>query len=143
MTSPFPQEDSTDLSPDLIKDFIEIQKQKTINEARQLQLKEKQLELTARQTERALDHQASYLSALPLENRKTITRIAWVTSLIIVIFLGFLTTWICLGKEDFAYKFLQGIGYVLTTAFGYWIGNKRRKEKEATDKLDEAEIVEA
>jgi hypothetical protein len=142
MTSQNPQEDSTpDLSPELIKDFIEIQKQKAINEARQLQLQEKEIELSANYAEKALDHHARYLLAQPVESRKTITRIGWVTSLIIIIFLGFITTWICMGKDQFAYKFLQGISYVVTTAIGYWAGSRRRKEKDTTDKIDDAEIV--
>lgn len=133
-----------DLTPELLKDFIEVQKQKTLNDARELQLKEKELEFGAKHAEKALDHQALYLSKRPSEDRKTLTRLGWVTGLLLIAVMGFLTTWICLGKEQFAYKFLQGAGYIMTTALGYWLGNKNRSKKEdrENDTTNDAVIVE-
>jgi hypothetical protein len=135
------QKPNIDLTPEILKDFIEVQKQKTINDAKELHIREKELELSARQTEKAMDHQAMYLSNRPTENRKTLTRIGWVAGLLLVAVLGFLTTWICLGKEQFAYKFLQGSGYIITTVLGYWLGSKNKKENKEDDNVNEAEVV--
>lgn len=135
------QKPNIDLTPEILKDFIEVQKQKTINEAKELHLREKDLELSARQTEKAMDHQAMFLSNRPAENRKTLTRIGWVAGLLLVTILGFLTTWICLGKEQFAYKFLQGSGYIITTIVGYWLGSKNKKEDKEDTNVNDAEVV--
>jgi hypothetical protein len=58
--------------------------------------------------------------------------------------MGFLTVWICLDKEEFAYKFLQGAGYVVTTILGYWLGskNKNKKEGKDDDEINNAEVIE-
>jgi hypothetical protein len=135
------QKPSIDFSPEILKDIIEVQKQKTINDAKELHLRERELELSARQTEKAMDHQAQYLSKRPAENRKTITRLGWVIGLLLVAVLGFLTTWICLGKEQFAYKFLQGSGYIITTVVGYWLGSKNKKEDKEDQNVNDAEVV--
>jgi hypothetical protein len=76
------QKPNIDLTPEILKEFIEVQKQKTINDAKELHIREKELELSARQTEKAMDHQALYLSKKPGENRKTFTRIGWVVGLL-------------------------------------------------------------
>jgi hypothetical protein len=136
------QKPNIDLTPELLRDFIEIQKQKTVNDAKDLQLKEKQLELGARQAEKAMDHQALYLSNRPAENRKTLTRLGWIVGLLLITVMGFLTTWICLDKEQFAYKFLQGSGYIITTVLGYWLGNKNKKEEKGNASINDAEVVE-
>lgn len=136
------QKPNIDLTPEILKDFIEVQKQKTINDAKELHLREKELELSARQTEKAMDHQALYLSKRPAENRKTLTRIGWVVGLLLIAVMGFLTTWIFLGKEQFAYKFLQGSGYVITTILGYWLGSKNKKDDKGNSDVNNAEVVE-
>ena len=130
-----------DLTPEIIRDFIEVQKQKTINDAKEIHLREKELELSARQTEKMMDHQALYLSRKPTENRKTLTRLGWIVGLLLVAVMGFLTAWICLGKEQFAYKFLQGSGYIITTVLGYWLGSKNKKEDKDDDNVKDAEVV--
>ncbi|OQP68096.1 hypothetical protein [Niastella populi] len=135
------QKPNIDLTPEILKDFIEVQKQKTINETKELHLREKELELSARETEKAMDHQAQYLANRPAENRKTLTRIGWVVGLLLIAILGFLTTWICLGKEQFAYKFLQGSGYLITTILGYWLGSKNKKEDKEDPNISDAEVV--
>jgi len=132
-----------DLTPELLREFIEVQKQKTVNDAKELQLKERQLELNAKYAERTLDHQVFYLSHKPAENRKTLAKIGWIVGLLLVVVMGFLTTWICLGKEQFAYKFLQGSGYIITTALGYWLGSKNKsiKNDKANNGINDAEVV--
>lgn len=135
------QKPNIDLTPEILKDFIEVQKQKSINDAKELHLREKELELSARQTEKAMDHQAMYMSKRPAENRKTLTRIGWVVGLLLIAVMGFLTTWIFLGKEQFAYKFLQGSGYIITTILGYWLGSKNKKEDKGDSNVNEAEVI--
>lgn len=132
-----------DLTPEILKDFIEVQKQKSLNEAKELQFKEKQLELNAKHAQRVMDHQVFYLTNRPVETRKTLTRLAWIIGLLSIIVMGFLTTWICLDKEQFAYKFLQGAGYIITTGLGYWLGTKNKDAKGGKDDNDinNAEVV--
>lgn len=90
---------------------------------------------------KAMDHQAMYMSKRPAENRKTLTRIGWVVGLLLIAVMGFLTTWIFLGKDQFAYKFLQGSGYIITTILGYWLGSKNKKEDKGDSNVNDAEVV--
>ena len=46
-----------ELTPELLKDFIEVQRQKTLNDAKEIQMKQRQLEINAKYAERNLDHQ--------------------------------------------------------------------------------------
>ena len=122
-----------EVSPEIMRDLIDTQKQKALNEAKEIQLREKELELSARQTERSLDHQALYIKNLPAENRKTLASIGWLVGALILLILGFLTIWLFIGKDQFAYKFLQGAGYFLTTAVGYWAGNREKRRKSTSE----------
>jgi hypothetical protein len=132
-----------ELTPELLNDFIEVQRQKTLNDAKEIQMKQRQLEINAKYAERNLDHQVYYLSHKPAENRKTLARLGWVVGLLLIVVMGFLTTWICLGKEQFAYKFLQGTGYIITTGLGYWLGSKNKplKNDKSNNGVNDAEIV--
>jgi hypothetical protein len=132
-----------DLTPELLKEFIEVQKQKTLNDAKEIQIKERQLEINAKYAERNLDHQVYYLSSRPAENRKTLAKAGWVVGLLLVVVMGFLTAWICLGKEQFAFKFLQGAGYIITTGLGYWLGSKNKtlKHDKPNSAINDAEVV--
>lgn len=118
-----------DLSPDIIKQFLDNQGQQLLIEAEEFKLRQKELELSARQSDKALDYQAKYFERLPSENRKTITRIGWIVGLAMVAILAFVTFWLYIGQEEFAQKFLGLMGYVATTALGF-LGGRYTKKKD-------------
>jgi hypothetical protein len=133
-----------DLPKELIPDFIEIQKLKMLNESKKLQLKEKEMDYVSKYSEKMLDHHIQMMNQGSLENRKSFTRLGLIVGILTLIVLGFLTAWICLGKEQFAFKFLQGMAYLLSTVLGYWIGikSKARKSEKKQVAAEQAETVE-
>lgn len=132
-----------DLSVEAVNQILETQKLKVLNEAREISLREKELEFTAKHAEKSLDHQAELLKKQPQENRKTFTRFFWVVGGLVFIFLGFLTLWLYLGKDEFAFKFLQAAGYIITTVIGYLAGNyEKKKGNKANHKSDDIEDIE-
>lgn len=137
-------ENFNDLSPEAITQLLEIHKQKALNEAKKLHLKEKQLDYGAKYSEKIVDSQVLIMNQRPIEIRKTFTKIGWVISMFVIVILAFLTVWIWMGRDEFAIKFLQGAGYLLTTAIGYWLGAKNRTKnvEKNESNFTEAEIVE-
>jgi hypothetical protein len=129
--------------PDLaiVEQFLKTQHQKALNEAEEIKLKSKELDLHSRYAEKALDHQQKFLASKPSENRKTLTRIGYIVGGIVLLFLGFISFCLYLDKEDFAGKFLQVLSYVLTTGLGYYFGTLKNKKSNSDKDIQEAEIV--
>lgn len=134
-----------DISPDLLQHWIETQKIKALNETKEIQLREKELEFSAKNAEKAMDLQAKHLASLPSEGRKTMTRMALIVGFIILIFLTAVTIWLVMGKEQFANDFLKGISYVVTSILSYLIGKAQRgkKNKQQVDDTEDAHVIDS
>lgn len=126
----------------VMEQFIDNQRLTLQNEATELRLREKQLELNAKQAEKIIDVQADLVKNQEKEKRKTATRYAYIGSGVLAIIFGFILYCLQLGKEDFVLKFIQIIGYLLTTLGGYYFGRKSKSEVAKREiKFDEAEII--
>ncbi len=86
---------------------------------------------------KSLELQKAVLENQGKDFRMTITRFAYIAFwflLLILLFIGF-----CLwsNKDAFAYKFCQGISYVITTVLGYIFGSrsatKNKKDQSNSD----------
>ena len=66
------------LDPETIRAFVESQQLELQNEAMRLKIREKELDVNASYAKESLKLQAAYLDKKPEEERKTITRIAWI-----------------------------------------------------------------
>ena len=124
-----------------IEQLVKTQYQKALNEAEELKLKSKELEVNARIAEKSIDDQSRIISSRPEETRKTLTRIAYIIGGFALLILIFLSLCLFLGKDDFAYSFLKGMGYVVTTGLGYWAGRQKGKKNGNDGGVPEAEIV--
>lgn len=87
-------DNKSDIPPndEIIQQFIENQKAQLLNDAEELKLRYKELEINSRLAEKSMELQAAYLSKKPIEGRKTITRLAYITAglvLILFIFIGY------------------------------------------------------
>lgn len=125
----------------LLAQFVEIQSQKLRNEARELQLKEKDIEFQARYAEKLLAHQAEIEKNRPKENRKSITRVAYIVIAIIIIILVFFAYCIQQNKEDFILKLIQILGYFATTALGYYFGKKSKGDGNGSNTTSSVEEI--
>lgn len=138
------QQGRPQLNDDIIQKFLENQKAQLYNEAEELKLRHKELEVNSKLAEKSMELQAAHLSKQPSEGRKNITRIAYIAGglmLLLFIFVGFC---LYLDKDNFIISFLKNAGYVLTTGMGYWFGRRVGKEKERdkpSDVIDEVEVV--
>jgi Flp pilus assembly protein TadB len=132
---------NTDLDPDIVKSWLQQQGLKLQIEQQRNEYDNKKLELDGKLAEKSIEHNAEILKAQPAENRKTITRLFWIVFGILVLVFGVLTLWLFIGKEEFAYKFLQGISYFATTAIGYYAGNSRKKSKEDNSEITDANVI--
>lgn len=130
--APFPTTDQLDK-------FIYLQKLKYQNESRELFIREKDLDHQAKYANRLLEHQAEIEKQRPGENRKTLSRFAWIFVGITILFMLFAGFCIYLNKEDFLYSLLKGLGYVITTLTGYIFGKKahHRDKKSLADDVQE------
>jgi ABC-type dipeptide/oligopeptide/nickel transport system permease component len=134
----------TQLDPSVIKAIVEQQGQKLQVELQRLKVDEKRLDQDARLAEKSMQYQAEFLKAQPSENRKTLTRIAYVVGGIVVIFLSFLGFLVYTGNKDFADSFLKFITYLVTSIVSFWIGKKsvsQKSSKNNSSDIEDAEII--
>ena len=78
-----------DLPKELIPDFIEIQKLKTLDESKKLHLKEKEMDYVSKYSEQMLDRHIQMMNQGSLENRRTFTRLGLIAGILILIVLRF------------------------------------------------------
>lgn len=136
---------AAEISTEDISKWIDNQSQLAKNEAANIALRHKEIENNARLAEKAMDYQAELLKRRPGENRKTITRIAWIAGAIIIVFLAFLVSLLYMGHEKFAEYFLQGISYVFVSVISYFVGKKNKAKSDngsnGNDFVQDADIV--
>ncbi len=134
-----------ELPPEIISQFIKNQEQKLLIDAQELKLKEKDLDNQHKYAEKTLDIQADLLKQRPLENRKTITRIAYITASFFLIFLIFFVVCLYLNKDQLVYKMIDVITYVITSVVSYYFGKSSQRNKDDSSSQGgylEAEIIE-
>ena len=125
--APIPQ-----LDQETIKSIVETQLVEVQNEALRLKLKERELDLNAEYAKESLKHQAEFLAKRPIEERKTITRVAWIVLGFTSLLLGFVVFCLLCGEREFITKVLKGLGYLVTTALGYYLGQKSKDSSKST-----------
>jgi hypothetical protein len=132
------------LTPKLAEKFLETQKQQLLNEATELRIREKEIDINARLGEKSMELQADYLKAKPSENRKTITRFAYIVGGLTLLIFALIFGCLYLNKEDFLITLIEKVGYVVTTGMGYWFGKKSNEPKNKTidDEIEDANVVE-
>jgi len=115
------------LPEDAIAQFLKTQQQNALNEAREIALREKELELNARYAEKSLELQAKHLANKPGEARKSFTRLGYIIGAFLIIILLFIGYCLYIKQEEFVLKFFQIIGYFITTGLGYYFGKNSSK----------------
>lgn len=133
----------TELNEEIIKSIIDQQSRRLQLDESRLRLEEKRVEQDGKFAEQSLKFNAEILKATPGETRKTATRLAWIIGGFVVLGLGFLTWWIHLGKEEFAYKFLQGLSYLATSVLSFLAGQKIKFKKgdNKSSEIEDAEVI--
>lgn len=116
-----------------LEHFVKTQQQKLLNEAEEIKLKGREIELHSKYAEKALDHQAKHLASKPVEQRKTITRVALIIGALVLIFMGFIALCLYMGKDEFILQFLHIASYFLTTLIGYYFGKQGHRKGEQSD----------
>ena len=132
-----------ELSPDLIRQFLENQKQELTNQAQSNRLQEKQIDANVRLAEKQMEIQGDLLKQKPSETRSTFNLFAiWVVAIILII-LGFLVICIYLGKDEFALNFFGKFMYLVIAVISYLAGKKSSSKPGQVEKerFDDAEIV--
>lgn len=128
----------------LLEKFVETQLIRVKNESKELELKSKDMDYQYRHADKLLSHQAEYLKTKPTEHRKTVTRIAWILGLILIIFLVFIGFCLYLGKDQFILNMLHGLSYFVLSALSYIAGKKsgNSKKSKSGQNDDYEEVVE-
>jgi hypothetical protein len=104
---------------------LELQNQKTENEIRL-----KEIEANTRLAEKSLEIQKDVLTNQGKDFRMSITRIGWIGGSILIILLTFLGFCLWAGKDQFAYKFGQGLALLITNFLSYLAGRKTKPKTE-------------
>jgi hypothetical protein len=134
------------LPANVIEQFLKTQHLNAMNEAEEIKLRSKEIDLQARFAEKSLEIQAQIISNKPSEGRKTVTRLAYIIGGFLTIFFSFVGYCLYIGKDQFVLQFLQIIGYFITTALGYYFGRTKTKNEKSdsqsiTSTISDAEIV--
>jgi len=113
----------------VLAQMLEVQLLKAKNESRELEIRSKEIDHQAQYANNSLKHQAEFLKNRPNENRKTMTRFAYIVFAFVVLFVIMVSICLYLNKEAFLITLLKGFGYVITTLGGYWAGKKSKHGK--------------
>jgi len=126
-----------------VEKIIDLQISRVQNEAKELELKEKEMDHNAKLAHKSIELQAKIEESRPAENRKTITRLGYIVGGLMVVCMLFMIACLYLNKEEFLYSFVKGVGYIITTGIGYFAGKKSSKPHDSkTHKYDDAEMIE-
>ncbi len=140
-SNPKQNNQSVNLSDESFKEFLAVQKQKVQNEAKDLHLREREMDHSAKLAAQSLQLQAEHLKSKPGELRKVLWTFGSIGLLSLLIVMTFLAVCLYLGKDDFANTFWTGITYVATTLFGFLVGRKSKKIKGSNNRQPEAEVI--
>jgi hypothetical protein len=105
------------LPENVIDRLVKTQYQKALNEAEQIKLRIRNIDHQADYAKKFLEYQTQIINNQPGEHRKTVTRYGYITVMILLVFLGFITTCLYIGKEEFIRYFLQIVSYIIVSAF--------------------------
>lgn len=144
---------SSEISNDLAREFLELQKVSLENKALELKFEDKRIQLerermkhNAELAHKSLDYQREHLNAQIPEQRKRITVYLVFGLLVLLIVFGFMWGCIYLGKEDMALKVFLGLAAIVTHYITYRFGQSKG-ESEALKQRDplpveDAEVIE-
>ncbi|MGJ1362902.1 hypothetical protein ACR79B_20680 [Sphingobacterium spiritivorum] len=123
-------------SPEIIKDFIELQKHKAENETRELAIKEQEIASNERLALRSMELQADHLKVRPAEMRKNITRLAYVLGFVLVIVFGFICYLLTTQNKDFAVLIIEKGAYLVVAFISYYAGKKNGQKSKVDNNSD-------
>lgn len=142
-----PQRDSNNpqpIDPNLIRSWIENQRQELQNRHTELDLKAKEIEANKSLALKSLELQGNILKNHPKEFRKTITRVGYIVGAVILLIMGFLSYCLWMGKDEFAKSVLHISVYLVSVLASYWFGRKNGKNEAAVrnNGNGEAQVIE-
>lgn len=124
----------SEFSPEIVKQFLETQQQKLVVDAKNLALKEKDLEYQSQFAENLLEKQHDLLKGKPKQDRLTIITWGSVIFLILIAFAAFVLILLNMGKDSLVNLILLWIGrivaLIVTFVLGRMSANRSRREAE-------------
>lgn len=138
------QNPNGDNRPDIgmIKSFIDTQKLKADNEAQQLKLEEKRLELNFKLASKNMDIQKALIEKEPGERRKNILLVSVIGLVVIGGLCFYIWMLIQNGKEEFAHQIIKWGSYLLVALVSYFAGKRsKNSDSDDDDEIQDAEIV--
>lgn len=121
---------SDKISPEVITQFLKTEHQKALNESQEIRLREKEIELHAKYSEKSLNLQAEFLSKEPYQNRLNLALYA-VIGLFGLVAISITGKYLLeSGHKDIIYACGDILSYVVTSAVSYYFGTKKNKKKE-------------
>lgn len=129
------------LPENIIDRLVKTQYQNALNEAEQIKLRIRNIDHQADYAKKFLEYQTQVITSQPGEHRKTVTRYGYITVMILLVFLGFITTCLYIGKEEFIRYFLQMVSYIIVSVFSFYFGRKTSVRKD--NGVKEAQVVDS
>lgn len=136
-----------ELDPEAIQDIIATGKQRALNDAERIKLRQYEIEKNAEIANKSLDYHAEHLKHLPDEQRKLIKVYAAWASFFLICLLSFTMFCIYLEKTDFILNLFDKISYLIIAIVSYFVGKKNGANDDSNSKqdnishVDDAEIV--
>lgn len=131
-----PADKNLPVDQEMIKTWMKNQTLELQNQKQENEIRIKEIDANTKLSIKSLEIQEKVVTNQGKEIRSTLTRVSLIAMVGVVIILLFLGFCLYTGNKDFAYKFCQGVSYIVTTALGFWFGKKSSKqqapEREAT-----------
>lgn len=137
-----PPNKNQNLDPNIIQDFLDVQKEKISRDKYELELKREHIKQQHDLATRTLDIQAKILLKEPDQKRKERRQTYFFVFFLVIILFGFCGFCLIYGHTEFLKYFMGTVTHLFTLGLGYYFGVKKEKNKDsASDYIQDAEIV--
>ena len=134
-----PKVNKLDIS--IIKDFIEVQKNKISLENAELELKKQHLQNQSDLAKQSLNIQEKLLDKAPKERRKDRNQLLLYSVIFISLILVFSIFCLLYNFEKFLTYFIGTLSHLGVLALGYYFGTQKKKSETDDSEIQDAEIV--
>lgn len=122
-----------------LAEFIEVQKQKAINDANSIDVKKHDLKLQAEYAKDSLAKQHDLLKCKPSEDRKTFALLSTLVIIVLGLFGYFILHLLKLGQKDMVELIFTWIARITIIGLTFWLGRLSKSDKnDAKDEIEEA-----
>lgn len=130
-----------ELTPEIISQFLENQKQQFAIKQQELIFQEKEMQAQSAIAHKSLEIQGELMKNKPKNDRKMLLMIIGGVILVLLLLLVFFCYCMQSGNKDFAFEMIKILGYPLVGGAGYVAGKRSKNKNPEQPDIPDADVV--